>query len=63
MNHTAYDVMREYMIEGAELDGLIDTSELFNCELCRKHFNCIGDGDFDECSRNYEKYALSETER
>lgn len=21
MNHTAYDVMREYMIEGAELDG------------------------------------------
>lgn len=21
MNHTAYDVMREYMIEGTELDG------------------------------------------
>lgn len=49
--------------EGAP-DGLIDTSELFDCELCRKHFNCTGsgDGDFDECSANYEKYALSETE-
>ena len=41
-------------------DGLIDTSELFDCELCRKHFNCTGSGDFDECSQNYEKYALSE---
>lgn len=53
-----------YAMFGGEAvpDGLIDTSELFDCELCRKHFNCTGNGDFDECSRNYEKYALSETE-
>ena len=53
-----------YAMLGGEAvpDGLIDTSELFDCELCRKHFNCTHSNDFDECSRNYEKYALSETE-
>lgn len=55
-----------YVMLGGEgvPDGLIDTSELFDCNLCRKYFRCSGnDGDFDECSANYEKYALSETER
>lgn len=54
-----------YAIVGGDAvpDGLIDTSELFDCELCSKHFNCTDSDDFDECSRNYEKYALSETER
>lgn len=53
-----------YAILGGDAvpDGLIDTSELFGCELCSKHFNCTDSDDFDECSRNYEKYALSETE-
>lgn len=56
-----------YVMLGGECvpDGLIDTSELFDCELCRKHFRCHndlkeGDENSNGCEENYVKYAMTE---
>lgn len=60
-------ILVNYVMLGGECvpDGLIDTSELFDCELCRKHFRCHndlkeGDENSNGCEENYVKYAMTE---
>lgn len=60
-----------YVMLGGECvpDGMIDTSELFDCTICRKYFRCHNDDlkegkmeseDSNTCEENYIKYAMTE---
>ena len=46
-----------------KFNELLDTSGLFDCEVCEKHFkNCEVEDDSNACSKRFQEYANEKCE-